>query len=135
MKETKTMRCPYCGGTVELRRGSELFGANAKTAKVYVCSNYPICDAYVSAGFDGKPMGTLANKRLRELRVKAHREFDQLWKSGLMTRKWAYKWLSVRLNLSTKQCHIAKFDEKRCERVIKLCQEAKKKREEERAVC
>ena len=118
------MRCPYCGSLVQLRKGSELFGPNAKVAKVYVCSNYPACDAYVSADSKGKPMGTLANKGLRELRVQAHKSFDRLWRSGYMTREWAYKWLSVRMEINEKQCHIGQFDDNRCEKTIKLCNSA-----------
>ena len=121
MKNMKEMRCPYCGRFVKLRKGSELFGPNARIKKVYVCSNYPVCDAYVSADSKGKPMGTLANKGLRELRVQAHKSFDRLWRSGYMTREWAYKWLSVRLGINERHCHIGQFGEERCEETIELC--------------
>lgn len=123
MKETKEMKCPYCGNLVQLRKGSEMFGSNARIKKVYVCSHYPACDAYVSADETGKPMGTLANRKLRKLRVQAHKSFDRLWHSGYMTREWAYKWLSVRLEIQEKQCHIGQFGEERCEQTIKLCNE------------
>lgn len=127
MKETKEMRCPYCDNLVHLRKGSEMFGPNARIKKVFVCSNYPACDAYVSADSKGKPMGTLANKKLRELRVRAHKSFDRLWRSGYMTREYAYKWLAVRLRINENQCHIGQFGEGRCEQTIKLCNEIWKK--------
>lgn len=135
MKDTRELVCPYCGSSVTMRKGSELVGSNAKVGKVYVCSNYPVCDAYVSADAKGRPMGTLANKRLRSLRIQAHSAFDRLWQSGCMTCEWAYKWLSVRLHISLEQCHIGKFSVKRCQETIKICEEAWVKREEARDVC
>lgn len=135
IKETKELRCPYCGSHAPLRKGSDLFGPNAKTAKVYVCENYPACDAYVTADIKGRPLGTLANKKLREMRVQAHRSFDRLWRSGYMTREWAYRWLGIRLEISSERCHIGKFSEKRCQQTVQICDEAWKKREEEKKIC
>ncbi len=119
------MKCPYCGAKVLLRKASYVYtikNADEKYSKVWVCSNYPECDAYVGChkGTD-IPMGRLANARLRTLKKEAHKQFDPLWKSDFMSRREAYKWLSDMLNIPLEQCHIGMFDIKQCQRVIHLC--------------
>ena len=70
-----------------------------------------------------RPMGTLANKHLRQKRQAAHAVFNQLWKSGLMTKRQAYFWLQAKLDLPECEAHIAKFSEGRCQLVIDLCEQ------------
>ncbi|MDG6146488.1 DUF3268 family zinc-finger domain-containing protein, partial [Lactococcus formosensis] len=41
------MRCPYCGSTVELRSADGIYKENKNHTMLYVCRNYPVCDAYV----------------------------------------------------------------------------------------
>jgi len=60
-------------------------------------------------------------------RVRAHRVFDQLWKSkadagrGIMTRSQAYAWLRRKLKLQgDDEAHIGKLDLAQCELLIKL---------------
>lgn len=62
----------------------------------------------------------LANKKLRELRMKAHGRFDMLWRNGIMSRSDAYQWLVNQLNLTTDVCHIGQFDVGLCKRVINV---------------
>ena len=84
MKKKNTIRCPYCGANAKLRPASVVYGEMTldNHAYVYVCDRYPACDAYVGAHAESKlPMGTLANGDLRNKRIRAHRAFDQLWKS------------------------------------------------------
>ena len=47
MKQKKTIRCPYCGSTAILRDASFVYGDRSYGGKVYVCSHYPACNAYV----------------------------------------------------------------------------------------
>ena len=64
--------CPYCHVPAQLRPASSIYGIHTKdrAAKLYVCSRYPACDAYVQAHkATGLPMGTLANKELRQKRM------------------------------------------------------------------
>ncbi len=85
-------------------------------------SRYPACDAYVSAHrVNHLPMGTLADKALRRKRQETHIALDRLWKSGLMTRKEAYRWLQTQLGLPEAEAHIARFSEFRCQQVTQLC--------------
>jgi len=118
-----SIKCPYCGAGALLRPATIIPEKSGvlRSGKVYVCARYPLCDAYVSAHTDtGLPMGTLANAALRRKRQEAHRAFDQLWKSGLMSRKEAYRWLQTQLGLPEAEAHISNFSEFRCQQVIHL---------------
>ncbi len=67
------------------------------------------------------PMGTLADRPLRQKRRQAHIALSQLWERGLMTRKEAYRWLQVQLSLPESEAHIGHFSAYRCDQVISLC--------------
>ena len=118
--------CPYCHAPAQLRPASSIYGIHTRdrTAKLYVCSRYPACDAYVQTHkATGLPMGTLADKSLRQKRMQAHRTFNQLWEKGFMRKQDAYAWLCVRLGIPEADAHIANFSEYRCDQVILLCKE------------
>ena len=119
------MKCPYCGGRVKLVSASVIYHSNkykGDGSKVWVCENYPKCDAYVGCHPNTEiPLGRLANSKLRTLKVEAHRQFDPIWKCGLMTRKEAYQWLAEMLNISEQECHIGKFSPDMCNKVIDIC--------------
>lgn len=59
---------------------------------------------------------TPADYETRQARMAAHDVFDHLWKSGLFTRKEAYKKLSKYLNIPARYTHIGLFDEKTAEK-------------------
>ena len=117
-------KCPYCGADLELKDASYIYhsGKSKQWGKVWVCSNYPKCDAYVGC-HEGTtlPLGRPANARLRTLKAEAHKQFDPIWKSGLMNRREAYKWLASMLDIPLDECHIGMFDVKMCQKVIQLC--------------
>ena len=64
-------------------------------------------------------VGTMANRRLRELRKQAHHEFDKLYKSGVMSKQEAYYWLAYMISAPLSQAHIGYLGEYYCEVVIK----------------
>ena len=67
------IKCPYCGSQAFLRPASVVHKHTAPGEEVYVCARFPACDAYVSAHRDSHlPMGTLADKLLRQKRRQAH---------------------------------------------------------------
>lgn len=116
------LKCPYCGSPARLASPKEVYKHYNKKGNVWVCSNYPKCDAYVGCHPNTDiPLGRLANSKLRELKKEAHKQFDPLWKSGLMTRNEAYEWLAYMLHITESECHIGMFDEATCNKVIKLC--------------
>ena len=97
------IKCPYCNSQAFLRPASAVHGQEYRQPgdEVYVCARYPACDSYVSAHRCTRlPMGTLANRPLRIKRMEAHEAFNRLWKSGMMSRTAAYRWLQVQMGLS-----------------------------------
>lgn len=70
-------------------------------------------------------MGTLANGDLRHKRIEAHKAFDWMWRSGLMSKRQAYKWMQAKLGLNEEQAHIAKFSEYMCGELIALCRQTR----------
>ena len=110
--------CRYCGSPVVYTSNAEIYGREYGNGKCYLCRN---CKAYVGVHTGTQiPLGTLANKELRDIRHKAHNEFDQLWKSNKMTRYNAYKWLANEMNLEIKKTHIGWFEKGQCLKVIEL---------------
>ena len=122
-----TVRCPYCKAKATLHPASYVFGdAVLSDNLLYVCDRYPACDSYVGAHRKTKlPMGTLADGDLRNKRIMAHKAFNWLWESGLMTRTQAYKWMQAKLGMRSEHAHIAKFDHYMCDQLISICTQAK----------
>lgn len=113
------MRCPYCGAPVVLRSADGIYKNNERGMQLYVCTNYPKCDAYVRVHAGTKiPVGTLANPELRTLRRTAHSYFDRLYKSGIMSKQDAYLWLSDLLQAPLSEAHIGYLGEYYCKQVI-----------------
>ena len=117
-------RCPYCGSHTILRSADGIYRENSRQEMLYVCKNYPACDSYVRVQKGTTiPLGTVANRELRELRAEAHRQFDKLYKRGYMSKHDAYQWLGGILGVPAKNAHIAQLSVLSCNLVI---QEAKK---------
>jgi hypothetical protein len=108
---------------VRYRSADGIYRDNPDGAMLYVCERYPKCDAYVRTHAGTKvPMGTLADGNLRALRIEAHRSFDQLHTSGIMSRDDAYRWLSAILQSPQSQAHIGNLGEYYCRQVIEESQ-------------
>lgn len=87
----------------------------------YVC---PKCNASLIAGQNGKPMGVPVTKETRQWRRRAHTVFDQLWRSGVVTRSSAQRWLAKQLGIPTNRCHFGYMEKAMLEKVVRLCDEA-----------
>lgn len=112
-------QCPYCGSHTIFRSAEGIYHKNPEREMLYVCKNYPTCDAYVRVHKGTRiPMGVPANWKLRRLRNEAHRYFDQLYKSGYMSRQDAYHWLADILCVPYSQAHIGYLGEYYCQKVI-----------------
>jgi hypothetical protein len=71
------------------------------------------CDAYVGTHKGtNKPFGTLANKKLREWRMKAHTMLSIV--EGEIGRKAAYKWLAGVVQKPLRKTHIGMFSVEEC---------------------
>lgn len=69
------------------------------------------------------PVGTLANRQLREARKRAHSVFDLLWKNTSrpsVSRTLHYSRLAQHLGIDVTKCHIGYFDEETCNKVYKF---------------
>jgi ssDNA-binding Zn-finger/Zn-ribbon topoisomerase 1 len=111
--------CPYCGGKIELRDSSIIYGRSY--GNVYICENYPKCDAFVGTHHGKtKPLGTLADGRLRNKRKETHSLFDQLWKGEkkTMSRGKAYRYMAEILNIEQERAHIAMLTYEECSKLI-----------------
>lgn len=123
--------CPYCFNPSEKIDSSYVYGRSY--GDMFICKP---CDAYVGTHKrDGKPLGRLANKELREAKKEAHHHFDQLWKRKIINNIWkdnpdfserkkAYAWLSKKMNIEKKYCHIGMFDVEQCKKVVKISKKA-----------
>lgn len=111
-------KCPYCGCDSVLKDRSEVDGSVSNGRKLYVCAQFPVCDAYVGAAPDSyEPLGTLANKALRGLRQAVHKALDPLWHGkAAVTRTQVYAIASE--VLSTSQFHIGQADEAMCHSIL-----------------
>lgn len=126
-KKKKKISCPYCGAPAVLRDASYVYGENSLVDKLYVCSRYPECDAYVGVFRNSDvPKGSLADSELRNKRIRAHKYFDEIWKSGIMTRSQTYQWLQHKYGLTKEAAHIGYFSDYMCLQVIDACQKVLK---------
>lgn len=127
------MRCPYCASPVNLENSLKVY--QQYYGMLWVCSQYPVCDAYVGCHKGTtKPLGRLADKELRKWKGYAHAAFDPLWKKKLeimrrkskkypkhQARNAGYVWLAESLKIHIDDCHIGMFDIDTCKRVVALC--------------
>lgn len=134
--------CPYCWTPARLTDSTEVYDRDYGHS-MWVCSNYPDCDAYVGCHKGTTdPKGRLANASLREAKQRAHSALDPLWRDApkhynlprppyrraavkriqQSMRRRVYRWLAYQLGLEENEAHIGWFDEDTCDRVILMCQ-------------
>lgn len=96
------MKCPKCGNA-------------AKQSETRYGIRNHCCDLW-SWG-DG---AQLADSETHDARKAAHAAFDPCWQSGHMSRAAAYKWLSEKLGIPRKQCHMKLMDKMTALRVAQI---------------
>ncbi len=122
--------CQYCKRPTELVDSKIVY--RKSYGLIYLCKP---CQAWVGV-HEGttRPKGEVANAQLRQLRKKAHKYFDFLWKEKLRRKRLtdplykkrrarasAYKWLAKELGIEGKDCHIGMFDMQQCQKTISIC--------------
>lgn len=108
--------CPYCNKEATYAPNEEWYGKRyGKSYMAYFCRP---CDAYVGTHNNTtQPLGTMANKELRNARMKAHAVIDPLWRSGKMKRGQLYAKLNRHFG---KHVHIGESDLKLCDEIIQF---------------
>jgi hypothetical protein len=111
--------CPHCGSPVNIVTHEQLYGRTfSDWPYVYRCVNNS-CDSHVGLHpFTNIPLGTLANPELREIRMRAKKLFQPLWREHGMNRNQAYELLAKELGIKPKDCHFGWFDIEQCQKAI-----------------
>lgn len=113
------MLCDYCQGNADFVSGTVIYPHLPELAEkqFYYCKP---CQAWVGCHPGGSsPMGRLANKELRQAKMRAHEAFDAAWR-GRISRRKAYRWLAEHMGVDRRKAHIGMFDVEQCVRVIEL---------------
>jgi len=125
--------CPYCNAPAQLKDSAIVYYTRSY-GNMWVCSNYPSCDAYVGVHkATNEALGTLANKELRQARMKAKELFEPIWKTGQINkhmglpymkktsnRKKAYRWLADKMGLTKDETHFGMFNKEQCEKAYAI---------------
>lgn len=100
--------CNICGGKVLYTNNSIIYGKPYGSGKCYICTK---CGAYVGTHKPNpkEAMGILANKEMRDLKMKCHDVFDKLWHNS-KERNELYKRLANIMNIPVDECHFGYFD-------------------------
>ena len=121
--------CPYCQQPAQLRDYSAHLYHGRDYGPVWECVP---CQAWVGCHKGSVlPLGTPANAATRKLRVRAHAEFDPIWRAKAeretapkargRARAAGYAWLSEQLGIPSAKCHIGMMSDADLQRVIDLC--------------
>lgn len=109
--------CPYCKADTKTISQTDVYGKEYSGRAIIACKNFPNCDAYVGTHEDGKALGRLANKTLRNAKINAHHWFDKIWKGKYIDRGVLYSELSDYLEIPREFTHIGMFSVKTCKSV------------------
>lgn len=116
--------CPYCNGPVTLVENSVIYKGKLFGDWPYAYDCRP-CDAYIGLHPDTDvPLGTLADKALREARKKAKAHFFEWMEMSHVDRSGSYKWLAEKMNIPVDECHFGWFTESQCEEANDHCYNA-----------
>lgn len=127
--------CPYCTNKAELVKGIVVYPhiPELKEKNFWYCKD---CDAFIGCHAPNKgnnfrddvPFGRMSNKELREIKIKVHTLFSNLWKAvakrnnrvNKQIKQEAYIWLAGEMNISKYDCRIGQFSLEQCKEAIKI---------------
>jgi len=130
-------QCPYCNKPTDFVDSIEVY--QQSYGMIYLCRP---CQAWVNVHHQNsdQSFGFVARKDLRDLRHRCHQLFDPLWQlkvtAGAKKQKAqadARKWLADKLGINVVECHIGMFDNDKCHRTIRLCEEVYRDLKEKQA--
>ena len=116
--------CPYCGGKVIYTNNSVLYhGTSYGNGCCYYCTNCHASVGVHSTGDYKTPLGILATREMRPLKMKAHRLFDKYWRVYKYDRNKVYRALALEMGIEPEQCHFGWFSTKDLRRAIHILQD------------
>ena len=122
-----TVICPYCNQPAKFIDSIQIY--NKSFGMVYACLP---CQAWVGVhNGTNKPLGRLADRKLRMWKQQTHAVFDPIWQGSKNypnyenRRSSCYAWLAKKLGISYYACHIGMFDIETCKKAIEICQKYK----------
>lgn len=128
--------CPYCGRRAELVMGKTLPKDEAnensffRNPEVHVW-RCPNCKAMTIANqYTHKPVGELADAKLRRSRYMLHKKFDILWGEKKLGRTMLYHILAIKMKIPQHKCHFSQFTQEQCDLASKKIDEMIKNNEE-----
>lgn len=109
-----TPTCPNCGKSAQLWQASRVYGPGWDDTPLWGCDctrglHYVGCHPGTT-----EPLGTLADKGLRQLRRIVHDRLDPIWQNGWWGRNATYIWLAQAIGVPIEECHVGMFDRPRC---------------------
>lgn len=115
--------CPHCQAAVELVNNKAIYGREfGEWPWAYRCVN-TVCDSYV--GIHPRtdiPIGTLANKPMRQARKLAKAAFAPLWEKQGMDKSAAYAWMAEKMGIAdVNHAHVGWFGIDQCNKLIEIC--------------
>ncbi|MFM7682051.1 MAG: zinc-finger-containing protein [Bacteroidota bacterium] len=120
--------CPYCQCDTKVVTDQAIFGPYSRYDKKFIQCTMD-SDHYVGTYRRGLSLGRLADRALRQKKMEAHAAFDSLWENKIFkSRDAAYVWLASKMNLPKEETHFGMFDEKQCEKAIRIINRFNKRR-------
>lgn len=117
--------CVECGGRGKLVSGKVAMPDKPQRAAqlFYLCRCGGLVGCHAGTAL---ALGRPASARTRYWRFRAHEAFDAMWLRPGASRRThsrakAYRWLARQLDMPEDDCHIGRFDQAMCERVISCC--------------
>lgn len=110
-------KCPCCEGSVRLVNNREIYGKSYGTwPYAYLCGG---CGAAIGVHPQSiYPVGTLADKKLRETRQCTHDALEQMRRAFQLDVRQAHERLARLMGIAVAACRIATFDAARCQHAI-----------------
>lgn len=102
--------CNLCGGEVELIPNKLIYGKSYGSGLCYHCKS---CGAYVGTHKvrPNEALGILADKPMREMKMKCHFLFDKRWEGRKhYTRNLCYQRLAQKMGIPHEECHFGWFN-------------------------
>lgn len=101
--------CSKCGIHAVSMSGNQVYRRADLSEKMFwvcrICGDRVGCHPHTN-----QPLGYLADAPTRAARSHAHARFDAVWRTGLMSRTDAYRWLAGCMGLDMSVCHIGMMD-------------------------